>query len=475
MTRRTIRKEILANAFYKHGNFQQLMAKLPNLVTLSIDSRNLEPGDIFFAIKGEFDDGHNYIGSAVDQGAALIVADATYQDKLQHLCSWPIVFVDDTMQLFSEIARIHLDSLSVTRIAITGSNGKTTTKEMIKAGLVKILGSERVFASHKNQNNHFGVPLSALAVSPEHQIAIFEMGMNHAGEIASLCAIVRPDVAIITNISFAHEGNFDDGIEGVQHAKGELFQSLASSGGHAVVNIDDARVVKEASRWASVTKTTFGCGEGADLRVIAHEPYSLACGSQKVTISVREGETITFAVPLPGAHHANNAASALAVIKALGFSVREAAMSLKDMVKTSGRMSVSLTKKGQLMIDDGYNANPASMKAGIMASRDFQAKRRVAAIGAMGELGEKSAHHHFELGQLLAANFDQLFICGALAKVAVEGAKSAGMADDRIVFRNSSTELIEPLKSFVVEGDLIFVKGSQSANMQELVSALATE
>lgn len=461
MNRRAIDKSFVVKAFK-----DKLPSSMPSTVWLSIDSRIIEQNDIFFAIKGEFADGHDHIFEAFEKGACLVVAEKI-PDDLTHL---PIILVKDSLEAFSSLAHDYLKSLKLLKIAITGSNGKTTTKEMVKACLSQFAPDE-IYASEGNKNNHFGIPLSALEVKPSHKIAIFEMGMNHAEEIASHCKIVEPDMGIITNISFAHEGNFSDGILGVAKAKGELFEYLAKNDGLAIANMDDERVMSLVKKFGN-KYIGFGRGENADLRILSNKSYSEEIGGQEVSVCT-DKESFSFVVPLPGAHHAQNAAASLATVLALGQDVKKASLGLLSMKKTLGRMNISLNPKGFTMINDGYNANPASMKAGILASLELNGTRRVAVIGAMGELGEKSATHHFELGKLLAEHFDQLFICGKEALNTVKGAKEANFLESKIFYAPTSAELITPLKEYLTEGDLVFIKGSLSANMKAITDALS--
>lgn len=478
MTSRPISSTLLTNVLAHYGlreKFNAVDGVFRRALSLSIDSRTLKPGEIFLAIRGDLDDGHKYIEDVLKKGAALIIADEANHHELSQFASSPIIFVKDTLKFFGDIAHAHLANLAVKKIGITGSNGKTTTKEMIKAALSHIVGKEKVYASVGNKNNLFGLPLCALEVNQSHQFAIFEMGMNQPGEMARLCAIVSPDVGVISNIGSAHAGNFANGVEGIRHEKGQLFKSILANDGHAVINLDDEQVIFLAEKLAFKSRTTFGWDEHASVRIMDHTPYSLALGAQTVTLMVDNQETIEVLVPLAGAHHAHNAACALAVIKAMGLSVSDGASGLKDMAKITGRMSVNLTKDGHLVINDGYNANPQSMRAGIIASHQFPAKRRVAVVGAMGELGMHSDQHHFELGQLLATNFDQLFICGEAAQEAVTGAKQAGMDPKHIEYRCNSAEVIEPLRAYLRSGDLVFVKGSLSSNMQTVATALLSD
>ncbi len=470
MTSRTISKAVLNAALSQHGDFSSMLAPFGASLKVCIDSRTIGPGEIFLAIRGDLDDGHNYIQDVAAIGAAFIIADASRRADFAWLPS--VIFVSDTLRFLGAIAKAHLDSLSLTTIGITGSNGKTTTKEMIKALLSHLVGDDKVYSSAGNKNNLFGLPLCALEVTAEHRYAIFEMGMNQVGEMARLCTIVTPDAAIITNIGGAHAGNFADGVIGVRREKGELFKSIANGKGHAIINTDDEHVMALANEMTFRACTTFGHAQDAHLRIVHTSPYELALGIQTVRIA-NDDAIIDVGVPLAGAHHALNAAGALAVVKALGFSVADAALGLLKMQKIAGRMSVNLLASGLIMINDGYNANPVSMKAGITASKDFPAERRVAAIGAMGELGVDSDTHHFALGELLADNFDHIFICGEAAYQTVLGAKKSGMSKDRIVYRATSLELLSPLKALLRRGDLLFIKGSLSSNMQALANALA--
>lgn len=456
MNRRTIAKSILLKAL----PHEKALDDLPDVVGLSIDSRTIMPKDIFFAIKGELADGHDFIEEAHKKGASLIIAERAHEKVI-------VKIVEDPLQFYSCLASMHLETLDVIKIAITGSNGKTTTKEMVKAALSNIFGDAQVFASAGNQNNHFGIPLSALSVTSDHKIAIFEMGMNHEQEIASHCQVVKPHFGIITNISMAHEGNFADGILGVAKAKGELFEFLAEHAGTAIVNNDDARI-KALSEKLNLKSITVGHG-ACDVQILSAGAYSPEKQAQEVKVSVRLHE-ISFLVPMLGQHHAQNAGLAIALILALGLDVKKGAEGIFSMEKTSGRMNISHTSKGFLVVNDGYNANPASMKAGILASAELFAKRRIAVIGAMGELGKNSVSHHRDLGKLLASHFDALFICGKDGIHCVEAAKEQGFL--AITYKETSVELVEPLKQFLASGDLVFIKGSLSANMKAVADAL---
>jgi murE/murF fusion protein len=442
-----------------------------NRVPLTIDSRHVPPQSVFFALDGELHDGHDFIKDALANGAAVAVVKINHP-KIIDLDPESLILVDDPLATFSELARLHIASMPAIRIALTGSNGKTTTKEMLKAALAAVVGQPQVFASPGNKNNHIGLPLSAFALNPQHRFAIFEMGMNHPHEIEHLCKIVEPQFGLITNISAAHEGNFADGIEGVQKAKAELFLALAPRG-HAVINLDDPRIVKEAHSRSFSRTTTYGWAADAMVRIIEVGAYDEHHGQQRVSVLIDDQQKLEVAVPLLGQHHAGNAAAALAVTKALGLDLAAAAAGVARMDQTSGRMNVIKNPRGFTIINDGYNANPSSMAAGIIAAQTLSAERAIAVIGAMGELGSQSDHHHYQLGQMLALHFDRLFICGPKAAPVVDGALNAGYPREKIVFMPSSADLLAPLMASLEKGDLVFIKGSLSAKMEIIAKALA--
>lgn len=450
-------------------HYARLHEKLSTSIPLSLDSRAMEQDCIFFAIKGELHDGHNFVKSALQNGALCAVVQK-HHALLSDLPAELLIVVDDPLACFSELAHLSIMTNPATRIALTGSNGKTTTKEMIKAALSAVVGADSIFASPGNKNNHIGLPLSALELSEQHHYAIFEMGMNHAQEISHLCTIAEPQFGLITNISHAHEGNFIDGIDGVQKAKAELFESLKQ--GHAIINLDDNRIVKEANSRSFKATTTYGWSEQAHVRMLDVEAFNEQRGSQILRIAF-DNQEITVHVPLAGMHHATNALAALAVVKALNLDVAQAATGLMTMKITDGRMKIIKNARGATLVDDGYNANPSSMHAGILAVQNLSGKRYIAVIGAMGELGASSSEHHFRLGQLLAEHFDYLFVCGKDAEPVVEGALKTGFTKDKIVYEKSSADLIKPLKELLKKDDVVYIKGSFSSNMQIVAQELS--
>jgi len=435
MSIRFISKKIFDQVFLINTNYGEV-------IKLSYDSRTDVANSIFFAFEGENFDGHDFIKEALDKNCLLVIASKLKQNLFDNKENEKIFFVDDPLDFYSRLAKAHLAQFNIPKIAITGSNGKTTTKEMLYASLEAILSKEAVYKNAGNYNNHIGVPISALEVTKHHQVAIFEMGMNHEGEIAKLCNIVMPNYGLITNIGVAHEGNFKLGQDGIQMAKGELFVHLEKNLGHAIINLDDERVVEEARKRKFFKETT----------------YSI------LQSNIPELNTI----PLPGEHHKHNALAALTVIRALGMPLKPASLGIKHMNPIKGRMHI-IKSKGITLIDDGYNANPDSFKAGLQASMSFEANRRIGVLGSMAELGDKSEYYHQELGKILHKYFDYLFLCGEMAHVIAKCAVDSGMSEEKIVVKKTSQDLISPLKNFIKQGDLFFIKGSHSNNMYIIV------
>ncbi len=441
MSIRFISKKIFDQVFLINTNYGET-------IKLSYDSRTDVVNSIFFAFEGENFDGHDFIKQVLDKGCLLVVASKSKQNLLKNITTEKILFVNNPLDFYSRLAKAHLAQFSIPKIAITGSNGKTTTKEMLYAALVAILSKDAVYKNAGNHNNHIGVPISALEVNKHHQVAIFEMGMNHEGEITNLCNIVMPTYGLITNIGVAHEGNFKLGQDGIQMAKGELFAHLEKNLGHAIINLDDERIIKEAHKRKFLQQTTY---------------------------SILENNIAELTnIPLPGKHHRHNALAALAVIKALGMPLKQASLGIKNMSPIKGRMHI-IKHKNITLIDDAYNANPDSFKAGLQASLSFEANRRIGVIGSMAELGNKSEYYHQELGKILPNYFDYLFLCGEMAQVVAQWAINNGMSEEKVIIKKTSQDLIDPLKDFIRQEDLLFIKGSNSNNMYIIVENIFKE
>ncbi|MDP2345382.1 MAG: UDP-N-acetylmuramoyl-L-alanyl-D-glutamate--2,6-diaminopimelate ligase [Deltaproteobacteria bacterium] len=428
------------------------------------DSRALEPGSLFIPLVGDNFDGHQFVEATLKAkhgAAAALVQRSSDVTRLR-----PVLVVDDTLLALQALARAWLKLMPAVRIALTGSNGKTTTKELIAATLGAVVGADAVTATEGNLNNHIGVPLTALRVEAHHRFAVIEMGMNHLGEIASYCTFAPPQIGLVTNMGTAHAGNVG-GVEGVAAAKAELFSALPKDG-VAVVNADDARCLREAAR-AQCRHLSFGTAPFADLRLLFVRP--LPAGGQLLTMSY-DAKTIEVELPLDGHHNAVNAAGAVAVAVAVGLDFAAAAAGLAAAHPAHGRLERRRRADGLLLLDDSYNANPDSMEAGLETLKHVAAGRSaVAALGPMLELGDHAPAAHRHIGAAAAqAGVRALFVCGELGRFLEEGARAAGLSS--VVWAKDSTTLGPLVAAGVAVDDVVLVKGSRGARMERVVEAL---
>lgn len=435
---------------------------------ISIDTRTLQKGETFIAIKGEDLDGHDYVEKAFALGAKAAVVKSDYVVPA-HLAGQTFYFVNDTLVALQDLAREHLKRMPAQRIALTGSSGKTTTKELTRCALAACLGDDAVIATAGTFNNHIGLPLSALKVRKEHKAAVFELGMNHFGEISFLAQIVRPHVGLIINMGTAH-AEFLGGPDGVAKAKAELFENL-STDAIAIVNIDDPRCQREAESKVHSKRFNFGKAPWADLRLKSVQ--TLDPTRSRISFSY-QNRVVEIELPMPGVHNALNATAALAVACAMGLDFETAAKGLQDIQGVKGRLFHHQMKDGGVLIDDSYNANPESMEAGLNVLASYaHAPRRIAVLGEMAELGEKAFDLHRSIGALLAhKNVDLLFTCGKNAMAYNEGAIAEGFDRSRIVWAENSEALAPKVFEVAKSTDVIFVKGSKSTKMGKVVEKL---
>ena len=428
---------------------------------VSIDSRSLEPGDLFVALEGPNHDGHRFVADALKEGAAA----AIIHRDLEGLGSEaPLLRVADTQAALEGLGRAGRSRAAAKIVGVTGSVGKTSVKE----GLRTVLGAfGTTHASRASYNNHWGVPLTLATLDPNAAFAAVEMGMNHAGELLALTGIVRPHVGVVTMVAPAHL-EFFDGIEGIARAKAEIFAGLVP-GGVAVVNADAPAadiLLRAADRHAART-ITYGATAGVDLRLVACD--ALAEGS-KVTADLL-GQTRTFTVGAPGRHWAQNALGILAVIAALGLDLDRAAAALALIRPPEGRgqrRPISVGGGTAILIDEGYNANPTSMRAAfdLLAATPG---RRIAVLGDMLELGVQAPDLHADLaGPLIASGVDLVFTAGSLMRHlfdALPDAVRGAHAPD--------TEALAPLVAAAIgPDDALLVKGSLGSRMARVVAAL---
>jgi UDP-N-acetylmuramoyl-tripeptide--D-alanyl-D-alanine ligase len=429
---------------------------------VTFDSREVEPGDLFIALKGEASDGHDFVGKALAAGAAGAV--------VSRQVDGPHVWVADTMQALNDLGRASRARTTARICGVTGSVGKTGTKEALFAALDRSAPG-RAHRSVKSYNNHTGVPLSLARMPRDAQFGIFEMGMNHAGELAALTRLVRPHVAIITAIAPAHRAFFASDEE-IADAKGEIFEGL-EEGGTALIPYDSPhrdRLAAAAQPYAGRI-LTFGLGEGADVR--ARDAVPVASGGSLVT-AVLPGAELTFTISQPGEHWVSNAMAVLGAVQAMGGDLASAGLALADMAGLKGRGERHLIPADggeALLIDESYNANPASMAATLKSFGALAVKgRRIAVLGAMRELGEGSDDFHAGLaGPVTAAGIEQALLVGEgmepLAKALGPRVKMAHVPD--------AATALDRLEGEIRPGDAILVKGSNSIGLAALVEALA--
>ena len=425
-----------------------------DVMRVSTDSRAIRPGDLFVALRGAKFDGGNFAAQALRQGAAGVVLDQTQASGIAGA-----IRVDDTRLALGKLAAAWRQRFAIPIVGITGSNGKTTVKEMLAAILRVESGSgTAVLHTEGNLNNDIGLPLMLLRLRPVHQYAVLEMGMNHAGEIDYLTRLARPDVAVVNNALSAHIG-FLGSIENIARAKGEIFNGLTDAG-IAVFNADDPH----ASLWreANARRCVIDFGIAQPAAVRGHcEPR--AFGSA-LTLAL-PGATLDVALQVPGVHNAMNALAAAAAAFALDVSHRSIVVGLSGFGGVKGRLQRKLALHGSTFIDDTYNANPDSVTAALAVLAQ-QAGRRILVLGDMGELGAEAEAMHAQIGHAArSAGVDRLLALGELTKETVVAFGAGAMHFERI------QELLAELENELAADVTVLVKGSRFMQMERVVQS----
>ena len=425
--------------------------------SISIDTRTLVPGDLFIAINGHRFDGHDFIDQAIRLGACAVMVEREVE------CAHPQVRVADARIALGRLGAAWRDGFPGRVVGLTGSNGKTTVKEMI-AAILSV--NDKVLSTRGNLNNDLGVPLTLMRLSPEQRYAVIEMGANHPGEIAYVAGLARPDIALITNAGEAHLEGFGSR-EGIAQGKGEIITALGSDG-IAILNADD----KFLGYWEGLAGgrkiTRFGFSETADVRGLAD---SVQVVWENDSFATRfsftyQGLRHDAALHLAGRHNVANALAAAAACLALGVDAEQIKRGLSSLLPVGGRMQPDRASNGALLINDTYNANPSSFKAALEVLAEMPGQAWVA-LGAFGELGEASAELHAGLGTL-AKSFGVVRLCatGSFAGKAVEAFGPGGQ------FFARQEELIETLQHEMTPDVALLVKGSRSQQMERVVEAL---
>ena len=437
---------------------------------VSIDTRTLKPGDIFVALR-DARDGHEFLKSAFEAGASAALVARAPEDAPEGA---PLLVVGDTLEGLRDLARAARTRNFGKRVAVTGSAGKTSTKEILRA----VLGSDGVVhAADKSFNNHWGVPLTLARLPMRSDYGVFEIGMNHPGEITPLTGLVRPHAAIVTTVAAAHL-EFFKSVEEIAEAKAEIFSGLAS-GGVAVLPFDNEffpLLKKRAEEAGAASFISFGEKDGADFQLL---DYKAEGAGAKLKAKIK-GETIEFFAGVPGRHQATNMLAALAAADAVGCPLDGAIRALAGITPSKGRGArTQIAVEGGMatLIDESYNANPASMAAAIGllgASEPGQGNpdgggRRIAILGEMLELGPESAALHEKLvSELVAAKVDRVYAAGQLMRHLWD----ALPPDMRGLHAGDAVGLVGPVLDAVAPGDVVMVKGSNASKVSAVARAL---
>jgi len=424
---------------------------------ISKDTRNIHPGDLYVALKGERFDGHQFVAEANLSGAVgALVSNSQSVDV-------PQVQVDDTRVALGQLAAYWRRKFTGKLIGITGSNGKTSVKEMCRKILADYAGADEVLSTKGNLNNDIGLPLMLLELTEQHQFAVIEMGANHLGEIDYLASIARPDVAIVTNAGPAHLEGFGS-LENIAKAKAEIYKGLSGSG-VAVVNLDDAFSslwINYCSEYSAGKRViTFSMlDDSADIfaKLTADNCYQIIAPNDRAELQLK----------VPGKHNVMNALAAIAATLSLEVPLQDIVTSLSGFENIQGRLTVLDAEAGFRVIDDTYNANPLSVSAAIDVLADMQADT-VLVLGDMAELGKDAEKLHGEIGdKAKSAGIKALYATGKLCENTVNA-----FGENGFYFKNKN-ELINALNKKLTANEVVLVKGSRSAAMEEVVERILT-
>ena len=420
------------------------------------DSRDIQEGDVFFALAGERFDAHDFVEDVLAAGVTAVVVSREDCAALKGALK-----VDDTLAALQKLAKAWRENVNPFVFGITGSSGKTTVKEMLAGVLRHRFGDEAVLATAGNFNNHIGLPLTLLKLNEKHRYAVIEMGMNHFGELSLLTRIASPNVALVNNALRAHVGCGFDGVGDIAKAKSEIYEGLLSDG-VALIPCEDANIATFEAATAQLNAQTFGIASG-DVHAENIELKPLSCTFDLV----RGNERVAVVLPVPGRHNVHNAVAAAALALAAGLSLAEVSDGLKNFSNIKGRLNIKQGIKGATLIDDTYNANPDSMKAAIDVLAAMPTPR-IFVMGDMGELGEdEAAAMHAEVGAY--ARDQGIEAAYFVGDNSVEAAETFGA--DGLWFA-AKDPLIQVLSHDLPERATVLVKGSRFMKMEEVVEVL---
>ncbi|THE10202.1 UDP-N-acetylmuramoyl-tripeptide--D-alanyl-D-alanine ligase [Bacillus timonensis] len=425
---------------------------------VSIDTRTISPGNLYIPIIGETFNGHQFVNAAIENGAAAVLWGSDQPNPPQQI---PVIFVKDTLEALQTLAKSYRDELTMKVVGITGSNGKTTTKDMVTAVLST---SMRVQKTEGNLNNQIGMPLTILRLKEDTEVAVLEMGMSAFGEIEFLTRLARPDVAVITNIGESHMMELGSR-EGIAKAKLEIVAGLSKEG--LLIYQGDEPLLKERVKSMDIVTTTFGDSQQNDLY-----PLEIKQENEGTYFSINEQEKTEFYVPVLGKHNVNNAMAAIAVARHFGLSWDKIESGLKQIKITNMRLELIEGINGTKLINDAYNASPLSMKAAISLVHDLQTTgKKIVVLGDMLELGENEIEYHKEVGRFIQPDkVDYVLTYGRLGEHIASGARDQ-FAQDRVFAYQDKEQLIVALRKYLSEGDIVLVKGSRGMKLEEVILA----
>lgn len=428
---------------------------------VGIDSRTITPGQLFIAIRGEINDGHKFIPQAVSRGASGVLADTKFGESQSASNKTNVVLVPDTHAAMIQLAKSYRQKTKAKIIGITGSNGKTTTKEFTFALLNAV--EKKSYKSPGNLNNLYGAPLALFGMPQDTKAAVIEMGISTKGEMTRLTELVQPNVAVITNVGPSHL-EFLSTVEDVAKAKLEMI-TASEKNTPLIINADNEILMNEAMEVCN-NPVTFGIDKNADFKPESIEPTE---SGSKVTI---DGHV--FYVGLFGKHHVYNLLAAYAACRTLGYEFKNIDTSKIKLSPSSMRGEV-IVKGGIRIINDAYNANPESVKAGLLGFKDTPATgRRILILGDMLELGERAEKFHRELGNSLSEyEFSLAIIVGEWSGAVIEGARQAGVAIDKLCSFKNSAEAAAGISELVRAGDVVYVKGSRGVELEKIIENIA--
>ncbi len=425
---------------------------------VTTDSRKIVEGNLFVALKGENFNGENFVEESFNKGAKAAIVSKDFSREVDGT----IIKVDDTLTAYQQIAAYWRDRFDIPIVAITGSTGKTTTKDLT-ASVLSGLG--KVLKTSANFNNEIGVPMTLLELDENHKAAVVEIGMRGLGQIEALAKIVKPTIAIVTNVNETHMELLGS-IENIAKAKGELVQAI-QSGGTVILNADNPYTIAMKNIVNSgVTVITHGIEHDADLKA---ENIKISSGTTEFDMKYKE-KIYHVDLPIIGRHNISNSLSAIAAGISTGLSVQQAIKGLSTLMTTKMRFEV-IHRDGIVIVNDAYNASPASMRAAIKTAAENYDNRKIAVLGDMFELGEIAEKAHRDIGAYVAENgFEILITVGELGKFIAEGAKAAGMQNVFVTY--SHEDAAKNLRGVLKYADLILFKASHGMHLEKVIDMI---